>query len=106
GESTKEGGRETYEYYLVKGKHGLTPDQVEKLAVITPYATGAGIQDMVNEALVIAVRDGRDAIEWKDILRAKQLKEHGLPDDFEYIERERHATAIHEASHAVVSYRV
>ena len=74
--------------------------------MITPFVTGAGIQDMVNEALVIAVRDGRDAIEWKDILRAKQLKEHGLPDDFEYIERERHATAIHEACHAVVSYRL
>src|SRR5439155_1575308 len=28
------------------------------------------------------------------------------PDDFEYIERERHATAIHEACHAVVSYRL
>ena len=106
GYPSKEGRRETYEYYLAKVTHILTRDQVEKLAVITPYATGAGIQDMVNEALVIAVRDGRDAIEWKDILRAKQLKEHGLPDDFEYIERERHATAIHEACHAVVSYRL
>ena len=106
GYPSKEGRRETYEYYLAKVRHVLTPEQVDRLAIITPYATGAGIQDMVNEALVIAVRDGRDAIEWKDILRAKQLKEHGLPDDFEYIERERHATAIHEACHAVVSYRM
>jgi len=106
GYPSKEGRKETYDYYLAKVKHVLTPGDVEKLAVMTPYATGAGIQDMVNEALVIAVRDGRDAIEWKDILRAKQLKEHGLPDDFEYIERERHATAVHEACHAVVSYRL
>jgi cell division protease FtsH len=106
GYPSKEGRRETYEYYLEKVKHVLTPDQIDRLAIMTPYATGAGIQDTVNEALVIAVRDGRDAIEWKDILRAKQLKEHGLPDDFEYIERERHATAIHEACHAVVSYRM
>ncbi|MGH2555567.1 MAG: AAA family ATPase, partial [Actinomycetota bacterium] len=106
GYPSKDGRRETYEYYLAKVKHVLTPDQIEKLSVITPYATGASIQDTVNEALVIAVRDGREAIEWKDILRAKQLKEHGLPDDTEYIERERHAVAIHEACHAVVSYRL
>jgi ATP-dependent Zn protease len=106
GYPSKDGRRETYEYYLAKVKHELTPEQVEKLAVITPYATGASIQDMVNEALVIAVRDGRDAITWSDILRAKQLKELGLPDDTEYIERERHAVAIHEACHAVVAYRL
>jgi cell division protease FtsH len=106
GYPAKDGRRQTYVYYLAKVKHVLTPDQIEKLSVITPYATGAGIQDMVNEALVIAVRDGREAIEWKDILRAKQLKEHGLPDDTEYIERERHAVAVHEACHAVVSYRL
>jgi ATP-dependent Zn protease len=103
---SKDGRRETYEYYLAKVKHVLTPQQVERLAVITPYATGAGIQDMVNEALVIAVRDGRESIEWRDILRAKQLKEHGLPDDTEYIERERHSVAIHEACHAVAAYRL
>jgi ATP-dependent Zn protease len=60
---------------------------------------------MVNEALVIAIRDGREVIDWGDIVRAKQLKEHGLPDDSEYVERERHAVAIHEAAHAVAAYR-
>jgi ATP-dependent Zn protease len=106
GYPAKEGRKETYEYYLAKVQHQLTPEQVERLAVITPYATGASIQDMVNEALVIAVRDGRELIEWRDILRAKQLKEHGLPDDTDYIERERHAVAVHEACHAVVAYRL
>jgi hypothetical protein len=106
GYPSKEGRKETFRYYLAKVQHGLTDEQIERLAVISPYSTGASIQDMVNEALVIAVRDGRVAIEWKDILRAKQLKEHGLPDDTEYIERERHAVAIHEAAHAVVSYRL
>jgi ATP-dependent Zn protease len=60
---------------------------------------------MVNEALVIAIRDGHEVIDWGDIVRAKQLKEHGLPDDSEYVERERHAVAIHEAAHAVAAYR-
>ncbi len=36
---------------------------------------------------------------------AKQLKELGPPEDVEYIERERHAVAVHEACHAVVAHR-
>jgi cell division protease FtsH len=105
GYPSKDGRMATYEYYLAKVKHELTEEQVEKLATITPYATGASIKDMVNEALVIAIRDGRDTISWRDVIKAKQLKEHGLPDDAEYIERERHAVAVHEACHAVVAYR-
>ncbi len=61
---------------------------------------------MVNEALVIAIRDERETVSWPDIIQAKQLKEHGLPDDHEYIERERHSVAVHEACHAVVAYRL
>ncbi len=40
-------------------------------------------------------------ITWADIVKAKQLKEHGLADDFRYVEHERHAIAVHEACHAV-----
>ena len=39
-------------------------------------------------------------------MKAKQLKELGPPEDVEYIERERHAVAVHEACHAVVAYRL
>ena len=101
-----DGRKATFVYYLDKVKHGLTDDEVTKLATITPYASGAQIKDMVNEALVIAIRDGREEITWKDVIQAKQLKEHGLPDDHEYIERERHAVAVHEACHAVVAYKL
>ena len=38
-------------------------------------------------------------------MRAKQLKDLGPPEDVEYIERERHAVAVHEACHAVVAFR-
>jgi len=106
GYPSKEGRKRTYEGYLAKVRHQLTPEQVDKLATITPYATGASIKDMVNEALILSLRDERDGIEWRDIVKAKQLKEHGLPDDTEYIERERHSVAIHEACHAVAAYRV
>ena len=105
GYPSKVGRVRTYEGYLAKVRHELTAEQVDKLAVITPYATGATIKDTVNEALITAIRDGRDVITWQDMMRAKQLKELGPPQDVEYIERERHAVAIHEACHAVVAYR-
>jgi ATP-dependent Zn protease len=105
GYPSKEGRKATYDYYFAKVQHELTPADIDKLATMTPYATGASIQDMVNEALVIAIRDGREVIDWADVTRAKQLKEHGLPDDSEYVNRERHAVAIHEACHAVAAYR-
>jgi len=105
GYPTKAGRVRTYQGYLDKVTHELTPEQVDKLATITPYATGATIKDMVNEALIIAIRDGRDVITYRDVIKAKQLKELGPPEDVEYIERERHAVAIHEACHALVAYR-
>src|SRR5690606_11646367 len=79
--------------------------QIDKLATITPYATGATIKDLVNESLIIAIREGRDVITWEDVMKAKRLKQLGPPEDVEYIERERHAVAVHEACHAVVAYR-
>jgi ATP-dependent Zn protease len=106
GYPSKEGRKRTYEGYLRKVRHRLTDEQVEKLSVITPYATGATIKDLVNEALINAIRDDRDAITWKDVIRAKHFKELGPSEDVEYIERERHAIAIHEACHAVAAYRV
>jgi cell division protease FtsH len=105
GYPSKAGRVRTYEGYLAKVPHELDAENIDKLATITPYATGATIKDLVNEALIIAIRDGREIITWKDVVRAKQLKDLGPPEDVEYIERERHAVAVHEACHAVVAYR-
>jgi len=106
GYPSKAGRIRTYEGYLAKIDHELTPADVDRLATITPYATGATIKDLVNEALIAAIRDGRQKVTWADVVKAKQLKDLGPPEDVEYIERERHATALHEACHAVVAYRV
>ncbi len=106
GYPSKAGRVRTYQGYLDRVRHELTAEDIDKLATITPYATGATIKDMVNEALINAIRDGREVITWADIVKAKQLKDLGPPEDVEYIERERHAVAVHEACHAVVAYRV
>jgi cell division protease FtsH len=106
GYPSKAGRVRTYEGYFSKVNHALDASDIDKLATITPYATGATIKDLVNEALIAAIRSGRDTITWPDVIKAKQLKDLGPPEDVEYIERERHATALHEACHAVVAYRV
>jgi cell division protease FtsH len=105
GYPSKAGRIRTYEGYLSKVRHELTQEQIDKLATITPYATGATIKDLVNEALITAIRNNRDVITWPDMIKAKQLKELGPPEDVEYIERERHAVAVHEACHALVAFR-
>jgi len=106
GYPSKEGRQRTYEGYFGKVKHAVTPAQIEKLATITPYATGATIKDLVNEALIVAMSHDRDFITWPDVVEARKLKEIGPGENVEYIERERHATAIHEACHAIMAYRV
>ena len=106
GYPSKEGRIETYRNYLNKVTHNLTQEQIESLATISPYATGASIKDTVNEALVIAIREGRETVEYADVIKAKSLKQHGLPDGGAYVDRERHSVALHEACHAVTMYRL
>ena len=54
--------------------------------------------------MIQAIRDDRYSILWDDIWKAKALKELGPAEDAEYIQREKHAVAVHEASHAVVAH--
>jgi cell division protease FtsH len=106
GYPSKEGRKRTYEGYFAKVQNDITPEQIDHLATITPYATGATIKDLVNESLITALRDGRTFITWSDVTRAKLAKSVGPSEGVEYIERERHAVALHEACHAVVSHLV
>ena len=104
GYPSREGRLETFKGYLAKVNHDMSDDDMERLAVQTPYYSGAKIKDMVNEALILAIRDDRETINFDDMWRAKALKELGPPEDAEYVVKERHAVAIHEASHAVAAH--
>jgi ATP-dependent Zn protease len=106
GYPSKEGRKRTYEGYFAKVSHEVDAEQMDHLATITPYATGATIKDLVNESLIVALRDGRTTITRADVLKAKLAKSVGPSEGVEYIERERHAVALHEACHAVISYLV
>jgi ATP-dependent Zn protease len=104
GYPSKIGREETFRGYLKKVKNVLTDEEIDRLATMTPYYSGAKVKDLVNESLILAIRDDRDTVEWDDIWKARSLKELGPPEDVEYIERERHAVAIHEAGHAVAAH--
>ncbi|HZD17809.1 MAG TPA: AAA family ATPase, partial [Actinomycetota bacterium] len=58
GYPSKAGRIATYEKYLGKVQHDLEPEQIDKLATITPYYSGAMIENLVNEALINAIREG------------------------------------------------
>lgn len=104
GYPSKQGRKQTFMGYLDKVSHQLTDPQIERLATMMPYYSGAKIKDTVNESLILAIRDGRTTITWDDVIKAKTMKDLGTPDDTRYIEQERRAVAIHEASHAVASH--
>ena len=106
GYPSKQGRLETFKGYLDKVKHTVSDEQIEDLAVKTPYYSGAKIKDVINEALIHAIRDDRTIISYDDIWKAKALKELGPAEDAGYIEREQHAVAVHEACHAVVGHLV
>jgi cell division protease FtsH len=99
----KEGRIRTYEGYFAKIRHTVTADEIERLATMTPGATGASIKDLVNEAVLVALRDGRDVVTWNDVITARYLRKVGEHEQVEFVERERHAIAIHEACHAVTA---
>jgi ATP-dependent Zn protease len=96
-----EGRIATYQGYFKKTQHNLTEEQLKKLAVSTPYATGASIKDLVNESIVRAVRRSSETVTWDDVQHARHSRELGEADSGEYIQRERYSVALHEACHAV-----
>ena len=106
GYPSKEGRIRTYQGYFEKVKHDLSLEDIERLAISTPYATGATIKDLVNEALIASIARGSDSIGWKDVVYAKHLKDLGPSEGVTYTDREQHSVAIHEACHAVVAYKL
>ena len=99
-----EGRIRTFQGYFTKVKHVVSDEQVARLATMSPHASGAMIKDIVNESLIVAIRNGRDTVTWPDVLEAKAFKVHGLADGVAPTELEQHETAIHEAAHAVATY--
>jgi cell division protease FtsH len=94
-----EGRREVIEYYLSKVKHEPMP--MDRLASDTIHYTPVAIKHVINEAVIHAHFDGRQAINYWDITRARDTHEYGLRNPIRGMSyEERRLIAYHEAGHA------
>jgi cell division protease FtsH len=98
----KKGREDIADYYLNKVHHEQI--DLEKFAKATVGYSPARIKNVVNEALIFALQDGRDSLNWEDIWQAKLTDEIGLKQPVEYDEQEKVKIATHEAGHAVASW--
>jgi len=97
-----EGRQDILQYYLAKVRH--EPIDYAKLSRMTVGYSPASLKNIVNEALLFALQDGRDALRWDDLWQAKLSEEIGLKQPVKYSPREKAMVAVHEGAHAVASY--
>jgi ATP-dependent Zn protease len=106
---SRSGRRDLIDYFLAKKKHGADLDEPSKrdeLAGMTFGYSPVMIEHLFDEALIWALRGGRDEMNWGDVTSAKLTGEIGLPAPVAYTADERRAIATHEAGHAVAAYLV
>lgn len=86
----------------------LAPDvNLKEIAKDTIGFTGADLENLMNEAALLAVRRGKKAVSEKDIIDATSRVELGTEKkSHKYSEKAKKLTAYHEAGHAVASYYV
>jgi ATP-dependent metalloprotease FtsH len=97
-------GREgILEHYLGKVKYEPSVN-IREIARMTVWKTGADLSNLVNEAGLIAIRHGRDAITQVDLVKAIQRQSFGISYSRQVLMEELTRTAYHEAGHAIVAY--
>jgi ATP-dependent Zn protease len=98
--------RELIDFFLETKRHDHTVDDVARddLAATTMGYSPASLERLFDEALLFALREGRDALSIADTRRARMDVEIGLAEPTEYTPEERENIAVHEAGHAVVAY--
>jgi ATP-dependent Zn protease len=106
---TKLARRELIDYFLSHKAHGPDLDAEgarERLAHDTFGYSPVMIEHLLDEALLVSLREGRQAMTTSDIYEAKVTEEVGLKQQVSYTEAERQAVATHEAGHAVAAFLV
>jgi cell division protease FtsH len=98
------GGREGIHKVHLKKKLVADDVDVKVLARGTPGFTGADIENMVNEAALMAARQGKDRVEMVDFENAKDKVLMGTERKSMIIsEEEKKITAYHESGHTLVA---
>ncbi len=90
------------EYYLDRKSHD---PQVtgEIIADLSAGYTPVRIEKLLDEALIMALREGRTAMSLADVLSAQLVTEVGVAHEMGYHPDERRRIAIHEAGHALTA---
>ena len=99
--------RELVDYFLARKAHHPELDddtRRSELAHLTFGYTPVMIEHLLDEALIWALRAGRDGMRWADVNQAKLSEEIGLKQPVAYTPLEKEMVATHEAGHAVAAY--
>jgi cell division protease FtsH len=99
--------RDLVDFFMDRKAHHevLDDDEVrERLAHDTFGYTPVMIEHLFDEALLVALRNGRKAMNLDDIHDAKLTEELGFKQPVVYTESDRVSVATHEAGHATVAY--
>ena len=105
GAPSYDGRREVFEYYLAKVKHVDLP--IDQMVAETVDYTPVQVKHVVNEAVVHAVWNGRDAIDYADFRWALETYEWGMRIPImgmTYADKRR--LAYHEAGHAIAAVKL
>ena len=88
-----------------KGKPLAADVDLKVLAKRTPYATGADLENMMNEAAILAARARKKEIDQQLMLDAIARIQMGPEKrSHKVTERDRRIVAIHEGGHAIVAH--
>jgi cell division protease FtsH len=101
------GRRDLIDHFLSRKAHVADlddPARRDELARITFGYSPVMIEHLLDESLIVAMRSGREALNWSDLLEAKLAEEIGLAQPVAYTSLEREMVATHEAGHAVVAF--
>jgi len=85
----------------------LAPDvDFEILARGTPGMTGADLENLTNEAALVALRKKKDSIDMKDFEEAKDIILMGAVKEETINDLEKRITAYHEAGHTLAAWEL
>jgi cell division protease FtsH len=90
----------------IKGKQLSDDVDLNKVAKGTPGMSGADLENLVNEAALIAIRKGRDTIDMECFEDARDRILMGTVREETISEMERRITAYHEAGHTLVAHEL
>jgi cell division protease FtsH len=79
---------------------------LEKIARGTPGMTGADLENLANEAALIAVRKNKEAVDTSDFEEARDVILMGSVREETISDLEKRITAYHEAGHALVAHEL